>query len=131
MTRETIRRIPELNNKILRDKAHLRYLREKATAVPALSVNERVQTSKKNDRMKYSDAAVDLEAEIKQKMNELESLQKEAKEWIGTLDTAFERRIFLMRLYRCLTWEEIAELTGYSSRRILQIAADVIQNNTE
>lgn len=131
MTRETIRKIPQLNNKILRDEAQLRELKEKATAIPSISANERVQSSRNYDRMKYADAAIDLEVELRVQRDELKELKEEAGEWINTLDTALERKIFSMRLWKCLTWEEIAELTGYSSRRILQIAAVVIQNKAD
>ena len=130
MTRDKIRRIPELNNRIMRDEAQLRYLKEKATAVPALSVNEKVQTSQTSDRMKYADAAVDLELELKVKRDELKELMEEAGEWIQTLNTPLERRIFKMRLHKCFTWEEIAELIGYSRRRTFQIVETVLQDKT-
>ena len=130
MTRETIRRIPELNNQILRDEAQLRYLKEKATSVPALSTKEKVQSSRQNDSMKYADAAVDLEVELVKKRDELRELTEEAIEWIETLDTSRERRIFRMRLIQCYTWEEIADLIGYSRRRTFEIAESVIQSKT-
>ena len=131
MTREIIRRIPQLNNKILRDEAQLRELKEKATAIPTLSASEKVQTSRNLDRMKYADAAVDLEKELGDKRDELKELMEEAELWIDTLDTSLDRRIFRLRLLRCLTWDEIAELIGYSRRRVFEIAEIVIQNKAE
>lgn len=131
MTRDEIKRIPELNNRIMRDEAQLRYLKERATAVPALSQQERVQTSRVSDRMKYADAAVDLEVELRYRKDELKELMEEAGEWIKTLDTSLEKRIFKLRLHKCYTWEEIAELVGYSSRRVLQIVENVINNKAE
>lgn len=128
MTREIIRRIPEIYKKILREEAQLQFLREKATSLPALIVEEKVQTSVKKDSMKYVDAAIDLEIEIIQLKHELNNLTEEAKDWIETLDVPIERRIFQMRLIDCLNWEDIAELIGYSSRRIRQIATMVVNN---
>lgn len=130
MTREQIRLIPELNKKILHDEAHLVYLKEKATAVPALATNERVKSSKTNDSMKYADAAIDLEAELMQKRAELKALKDEATIWIETLESPLERRIFVMRLIKCFTWDEIADLIGYSRRRIFQLKEAVIKTKT-
>ena len=131
MTREDIRRIPELNNAILRDEAQLRYLKEKSTAVPAISTKEKVQGGTSQDRMKYADAAVDLEVELRIRWDELRELQEEAGEWIKTLDAPLERRIFKMRLIKCFTWDEIAELIGYSRRRTFEIAERIITTRTE
>ena len=131
MTREDIRRIPELNNRILRDEAQLRYLKEMATAVPALSADERVQTSKKYDRMKYVDAAVDLELELKDRIDELKELKEEAGEWISTLDTSLEKRIFKLRLKACLTWDEVADIIGYSRRRTFEIVEKTLKDKAE
>lgn len=131
MTRENIKRIPDLNNKILHDEAQLRYLKEKATAIPALTAVERVQSSRKIDSMKYADAAVDLEIELRQRRDELRELTEEAMEWIMTLKTPLERRIFRLRLIKCFTWDEIAELIGYSRRRTFAIAERIINQNAE
>lgn len=132
MTREDIRRIPELNNRILRDEAHLRYLKEKATAIPEMPYDrEKVKTNKKMDRMRYADEAVDLEIEIEYRREALKEMQKDATLWIDTLDSYFDKRIFRLRLIKCLTWEEIADLIGYTSRRVYQIAERVINDKID
>lgn len=131
MTKEDIRRIPKLSRLIERDELQLKTLLDKAQSVPSLNADEKVQTSKIKDRMKYVDAAVDLETELKEKREELELLQVEASEWIDTLDTSLEKRIFKMLLIKCYTWDEITELIGYSRRRLFQIRDIVIATKTE
>ena len=79
--------------------------------------------------MKYADAAVDLEIELQVKRDELNELKDDAMDWIETLETQLDRRIFRMRLIKCFTWDEIAELIGYSRRRTFAIAERIIAEN--
>ena len=132
MTREEIRKIPELHKSITRKIEQLRYLEEKATAVPSgLSEGERVQTSPNNDAGKYVEAAADLNREILQDQMELLELQRKAALFIETLpmDTEIQKltvKILRYRYIKCYSWDEVSDLTGYQRRYIQRLEFDVV-----
>ena len=125
ITREEIRRIPELHKSIKRDKEQLLFLREKSTSIPSLNDTERVQTSPSNNVNKYSDEAADLYKEIQRKEAELLELQIKTRSFIKTVEDPLARKILKLRYLKCYTWEEVAELTGYVTRwvRIVEFKA--------
>lgn len=132
ITRDEIRRIPDLHKSIDRKKEQLRYLQEKATSVPSgLSEGERVQTSPSNTAGKYSDAAADLNREIRQDQLELTELQSRASLFIETLptDTETQRltvKVMRYRYIKCYHWWEVSELLGYDERWIRRIESQCI-----
>ncbi len=127
ITRDEIRAIPELHKSIQRDMGHLDYLREKATSVPSgISDGERVQTSPKNDGNKYVEAAVDLCRDIQRKEAELEDLQARAKEFISTIGESLPRKVMTLRYLDCCEWDQVADLAGYTERRVQQVEFEVV-----
>lgn len=134
ITCDEIRKIPELHKLIERKTEQLRYLQEKATAVPSgLSEGERVQTSPSNTAGKYSDAAADLNREIRQDQLELTELQSRASLFIETLptDTETQRltvKVMRYRYIKCYHWREVSELLGYDERWIRRIESQCISD---
>ena len=128
ITRDEIRSIPDLHKSIQRDKEQLRFLREKATCVPStLTDHERVQTSSSSNVNRYTEEAVDLDREIQKKELELIELQDRAREFIATVEDPLAKRILRLRYLRCHTWEEVAELAGYTVRYLQRIEWMVIK----
>lgn len=134
ITRDEIRRIPDLHKSIERKKEQLRYLQEKATSIPSgLSESERVQTSPSNSADKYIVEAADLNRDIQQTQLELIELQDKARLFIESLPTETETqklaaKVMRYRYLKCYTWEEIADLAGYVSRWVQQIEWDIVQD---
>ena len=117
ITKEELRSIPGLHKSIQRDKEQLRFLHEKATSLPSqLTGTEKVQSSHDNNAGKYIDAAVDLEKEIREKELQLLDLQKEAAEFMNTIDAVLTRKVIRYRYMNCYNWDEIATLLGYEVR---------------
>lgn len=127
MTKNDIKRITALNSALKREREQLDYLKAKATTVPAIEYKERVQTSVKNDSNHYVDEAIDLEAEIADLQAELEELQEELKSKLKILNGRLARRIMELRYLKCLKWDEIADVLGYTVRRLQQIEESSIK----
>ena len=133
MTRDKLRQIPQLHKQIERDKEQLRFLREKATAIPStLPDHERVQTSPPGSGNRYVEEAVDLNKDIQKKELYLAELQAEASVFIRALPTGTETdkltiKVLKHRYLKCYTWEQIAELAGYAMRYLQQIEWDVVK----
>ena len=122
MTREEIRKIPELHKSITRKIEQLRYLEEKATAVPSgLSEGERVQTSPNNDAGKYVEAAADLNREILQDRTELLDLQRKAALFIDTVENPLAKKVLRHRYLECMRWTDISDIMGYVTGYLQQI----------
>ena len=128
ITREEIRRIPELHKSIKRDKEQLLFLREKSTSIPSLNDTERVQTSPSNNVNKYIDEAIDLDKEIQRKEAELLELQIKAGLFIKTVEDPLARKILKFRYLKCYTWEEVSELTGYVTRWVRLVEFKAIRD---
>ena len=126
ITRDEIRSIPELHKSIQSDKERLRVLREKATSLPSMSDQERVQTSPHLSGNKYVEEAVDLNREIQKKEVQLVELQARASLFIYALPAYTDkdkltRKVLKYRYLRCYLWEEIANLLVYDIRWVQKI----------
>lgn len=129
ITREELRRIPELYKSIQRDKEHLAYLREKATSVPStLKDQERVQSSPNPGVNKYVEAAADLSREIGWKQTCLDDLTCRASLFIETIQDDLARKVMEYRYVKCYEWNEIADVMGYAMRYLQQIEWEEIKN---
>lgn len=132
ITRDELRSIPELHKSILRDKERLRILREKATSIPSLSDQERVQTSPSSSGNRFVEAAVDLKREIQAKEIQLTELQDKAKSFICSLPNKTDaekltRKVLSYRYLKCYTWEEISEVVVYAPRYIRKLEWNAIK----
>ena len=122
ITREEIRRIPELHKQITRDREQLEFLREKATAVPSsITDNERVQTSPTNEGNKYIEAAVDLAREITAKDFKLAELQERAAVFIDSIAEPLPKKVMAYRYLKCCSWGEVSKLLGYDERYLRRL----------
>lgn len=133
ITRSEIRSIPELHKSIQADKERLRVLREKAVSLPAMSDQERVQTSPNGGGNKYVEAAVDLNREIQEKEIQLIDLQGRAKTFIYSLPVDTEtqrltRKVLKYRYLKCYTWDEIADLVVYATRYVRHLEWEAVKN---
>ena len=134
MTRDELRQIPQLHRQIERDKEQLRFLREKATAIPStLPDHERVQTSPSGSGNRYVEDAVDLNKEIQKKELYLAELQAQAKVFIRSLPRETETdkltiKVLKCRYLKCYRWSEIEELLGYAERHLRRIEYDCVKN---
>ena len=132
MTQEELRYIPVLYRKIQRNKEQLRYLREKATSVSLPPPEaEKVKTSSANRSNKYADEAVDLEREIAAMELRLVHLQEKVSALIKELDNPLEQKVLRLRYLKCLTWLQVAELSGYADRHVRRINNEIIDGLEE
>lgn len=86
---------------------------------------EKVQTSVKNQHETLLVILADLTSEIEEKEAELIRLKEEISEWAGTLSN-FNKAIIILRYCQCLSWDDISEYLGYSSRQIRRINEEIL-----
>ena len=129
ITREELQAIPYTAKRIERAQAHLDYLHEKATCIPSPSgsYGDKVQHSPSNRGNIYIEAAVDLESEIKLLEAELESMKVQAELWIATVKDKTTRKILTYRYIDCMTWDDVADLVGYTVRHTHRLANDAVE----
>ena len=132
ITRDELRRIPELHRQIRRDEEQLLFLREKATSIPSIMPDpNKVQTSPVNNANIYSDAAIDLAREIEEERAEREELQEKARILIVSLPCTNQTerltlKVMRLRYLKCCSWDEVAELTGYFRRYVQRLEQAVV-----
>lgn len=125
MTRQELEDARKINR-------HLKILRESAERIES-SVQggaieydkERVQTSVKNQHETLLVILADLKNEIEAKEVELLRLKDEIVEWAGTL-SSFNKAIIILRYCQCLSWDDISEYLGCSSRQIRRINKEIL-----
>lgn len=110
----------------------LKILRERAerieTAVHGGAIEydkEKVQTSLKNQHEALLVILADLTNEMEAKEAELLRLKDEIREWAGTLPS-FKKAIIILRYCHFLSWDEISEQLGYSSRQIRRVHEEIL-----
>lgn len=127
MTLEEFREIPRLARRIERDKEQLIYLKEKATSIPSIMPDpNKVQTTKENRAGMYVDAYIDLEREIQAREAALGYMQACAAILIEQEPDGLARRILKDRYIKMYTWATIADLAGYTVRRVQQIEREAL-----
>lgn len=127
ITREELFEIPAMFDRINEKKARRERLQDKATSPPGTNNDERVQTSKKPDKM--TDIAVlvcDLDNEIEEDERELAELRRKAESLFNIVD-GINREILVLRYAEGETWDEIGETVGYSERHVRRIHLNIIR----
>lgn len=125
MTRQDLEDARRINRqlKILRESAERI---ESAVQGGAIEYDkEKVQTSVKNQHETLLVILADLTNEIEEKEVGLQKLKDEIMEWAATLPK-FEKAIIILRYCQCLSWDDISEYLGCSSRQIRRINKEIL-----
>ncbi len=91
-------------------------LRELAECLSSPKLGERVTSSNGNTSMQTVDKIVDLQAEVNKEIAVLVDLIAEIHTKIEQLENPTERAVLTERYINVKSWEEIAEIIGYSDR---------------
>ena len=91
-------------------------LRELAECLSSSKLGERVTSSNGNTSMQTVDKIVDLQAEVNKEIAVLVDLIAEIHTKIEQLENPTERAVLTERYINVKSWEEIAEIIGYSDR---------------
>ena len=105
-------------------------LRELAECLSSPKLGERVTSSKGNTSMQTVDKIVDLQAEIDKEIAELVELITEIHAKIEQLSDTTEKAVLTERYINGRSWEEIAEIVGYTVRQTLNIYGKALKHFT-
>lgn len=115
MTKEELKRIPEIIKLIKIKEKQLEELSEISVCVPALNTNEKVQSSIISNGFPVSDKKLDLERQLNNDIAKLFELMNEAYKLFSMLP--YEDRLLMEARYiRGLSWREVCEEIKYSWR---------------
>lgn len=103
-------------------------LRELAECLSSPKLGERVTSSKGNTSMQTVDKIVDLQAEVDKEIAVLVDLIAEIHTKIEQLENPTERAVLTERYINVKSWEEIAEIIGYSDRNIRYLHGRALLN---
>lgn len=105
-------------------------LRELAECLSSPKLGERVSSSKDNTSMQTVDKIVDLQAEVDKEIAVLVDLIAEIHTKIELLEDPTERAVLTERYINAKSWEEIAEIVGYTQRQTLNIRGTALKHFT-
>ena len=111
-----LRKARELDTLVHTKLSEIDRLRELAECLSSPRMGEKVSSNKGNTSMQTVDKIVDLQAEIRKEIAELVSLIGEIHEKIELLENPTEKAVLTERYINVKSWEEIAEIIGYSDR---------------
>lgn len=128
MTKEEIRMIPKMHAQMVKDVERLEELEAKATAIKSSCAgigSDHVQRSISNMTSIYLDEIADLRKELTKRDEELKLWKSYAEEWIDSLPDKkitdrTMKKILTLRYVKCHSFLVIADVTGYSLRRVHQ-----------
>ena len=123
-----LRRARELDTLVHTKLNEIDRLRELAECLSSPKLGERVTSSKGNTSMQTVDKIVDLQAEIKNEIAELVNLIAEIHAKIEQLENPTERAVLTERYINVKSWEEIAEIIGYSDRNTRYLHGKALLN---
>lgn len=102
-------------------------LRQLSNSINGFNENEKVQSSKNNDRMSdIISKIIDLEKEINKDIDRFVDIYKKAESIIGKVENDDCRTLLVLRYLNFRTWEEIAEEMNYSVRHIYRLHGEVL-----
>lgn len=111
-----LRKARELDTLVHTKLSEIDRLRELAECLSSPKLGERVTSSNGNTSMQTVDKIVDLQAEIDKEIAVLVDLIAEIHTKIEQLENPTERAVLTERYINVKSWEEIAEIIGYSDR---------------
>ena len=103
-------------------------LRELAECLSSPKLGERVTSSNGNTSMQTVDKIVDLQAEVNKEIAVLVDLIAEIHTKIEQLENPTERAVLTERYINVKSWEEIAEIIGYSDRNTRYLHGKALLN---
>ena len=127
MTKEQLKNVPRIEKNIKRKKRQLDEVRELMYCVPALSGDEKVQTSTMDSSMSKVDAALDLERKLHEDCLKLLKLKGEAYDIIREINDDRERELMELRYIDGLRWEKIALEMHYSYRWVTRLHGRILK----
>ena len=123
--KEFLSRYRWLNEKIDSEIEQAQRMRELASAVSSSCGGGSGGTS---DKVGNAVAKlVDLESEINADIDKLVDLRREIETAIASVEDEKLQTLLRLRYISCLTWEQIAEKTGYCRRNVLLLHGKAIQ----
>ena len=111
-----LRKARELDTLVHTKLSEIDRLRELAECLSSPKLGERVTSSNGNTSMQTVDKIVDLQAEVDKEIAVLVDLIAEIHTKIEQLENPTERAVLTERYINVKSWEEIAEIIGYSDR---------------
>lgn len=129
---ERMQQISAANRMVENKQEEIQRLHDLATRVTRTVENEKVQTSGSND--KIADlicSATDLEAELKQDINDLIKLRKDVMKEIDSLDNIDMIDLMYKRYFQCKKWEIIAEELHMSYRNVIRLHSKALKKLEE
>ena len=111
-----LRKARELDTLVHTKLSEIDRLRELAECLSSPKLGERVTSSNGNTSMQTVDKIVDLQAEVNKEIAVLVDLIAEIHTKIEQLENPTERAVLTERYINVKSWEEIAEIKGYSDR---------------
>ena len=125
-----LRKARELDTLVHTKLSEIDRLRELAECLSSPRMGDKVSSNKGNTSMQTVDKIVDLQAEIRKEITELVSLIGEIHEKIELLENPIEKAVLTERYINMKSWEEIAEILGYTVRQTLNIHGRALKHFT-
>lgn len=111
-----LRKARELDTLVHTKLSEIDRLRELAECLSSPRMGDKVSSNKGNTSMRTVDKIVDLQAEVDKEIAVLVDLIAEIHTKIEQLENPTERAVLTERYINVKSWEEIAEIIGYSDR---------------
>lgn len=119
----------KLNELIESDKDELENLRSLASSVSGDMTQERVQSSKTNDKLvNIISQIIELENKIYDEIEHFITLKKEIREVINEVEDVNEKLVLKYRYLIFLQWDEICIKLNYSRRQMCRIHDSALEN---
>lgn len=123
-----LRKARELDTLVHTKLSEIDRLRELAECLSSPKLGERVTSSNGNTSMQTVDKIVDLQAEVDKEIAVLVDLIAEIHTKIEQLENPTERAVLTERYINVKSWEEIAEIIGYSDRNTRYLHGKALLN---
>ena len=123
-----LRKARELDTLVHTKLSEIDRLRELAECLSSPRMGDKVSSNKGNTSMQTVDKIVDLQAEVNKEIAVLVDLIAEIHTKIEQLENPTERAVLTERYINVKSWEEIAEIIGYSDRNTRYLHGKALLN---
>ncbi len=123
----------EMNRQIHFKEIELKSLRDLASGISGCGFGERLSGTRNPDPpfVRYTDKALELEAEIENDKKALTELKLSISKAIDNLNNTNERTVLRYKYLMFLSWKEISTKMGYSKRWVIKLHEKAVQNFSE